>query len=471
MSGLFGVVEKKNCSRTLFYGTDYQSHLGTQKAGLAVFNHRIDRAIHNIATSQFKSKFIEEVSLMKGKLGIGVISDSEPQPIIISSSFGTFALASAGFLANKNALAKEIMKFGGSFSELSGGEINASEVAGKIIAQKENLVAGIKALFEKMKGSLCLLILTKEGIYAARDKFGRTTLSVAKKDKSLAVSSETCAFPNLGYEKIKELSPGEIVLLTKNGQLLEKEKGHLPEKICAFLWIYTGYPASSYNNLSVEAVREHCGANLAKKDKLKADFVTGIPDSGIAHAIGYARASGIPYRRALVKYTPGYGRSYTPPSQETRDLVARMKLIPIKEIVEGKKIIICDDSIVRGTQLKNQAIEKLWQGGAKEIHVRIACPPLMFPCPYLLATRTKKELAARRAVKNTCKNPKTIKIGKFLDEKSSYYQKMVEYVRQELGVTSLKYQSVEMMIKAIGLPKERLCLFCWLGQKLSSNSF
>ena len=468
MSGLFGVVAKKDCPKILFYGTDYQSHLGTQKAGLAIINRRIERAIHNIATSQFKSKFIEEISSMKGTLGIGVISDSEPQPIIISSSFGTFALATAGFLANKNKLAKEIMKEGGSFSELSGGEINATEIAGKIIAQKNNLVEGIKALFEKAKGSLSLLILTKEGIYASRDKFGRTSLCVGKSDNSLAVASETCAFPNLGYQKIKELSPGEIVLLSKSGQLLEKEKGNFPEKICAFLWIYTGYPASSYNGLSVEAVRERCGANLAKEDKIKADFVTGIPDSGIAHALGYAMASGIPYRRALVKYTPGYGRSYTPPSQETRDLVAKMKLIPIKEIIEGKKIIICDDSIVRGTQLKNQAIEKLWQCGAKGIHARIACPPLMFPCPYLLSTRTKKELAARRAVRNTFKTPKGINIQRFLDEKSPDYQKMVEYVRQELGVTTLKYQSVENMVKAIGLPKEKLCLFCWLGKKANS---
>lgn len=465
MSGLFGVVDKKNCPRILFYGTDYQSHLGTQKAGLAIINHRIERAIHNISTSQFKSKFIEEISSMKGALGIGVISDSDPQPIIISSSFGTFALVTAGFLANKNELAKEIMKEGGSFSELSGGEINATEVAGKIIAQKNNLVEGIKALFEKIKGSLSLLILTKEGIYAARDKFGRTTLSVGKNDKSLAITSETCAFPNLGYQKIKELSPGEIVLLSKSGQLIGKGKSSSSEKekICAFLWIYTGYPASSYDGLSVEAVREHCGANLAKEDSVKADFVTGIPDSGIAHAIGYAMASGLPYRRALVKYTPGYGRSYTPPSQETRDLVARMKLIPIKEIIEGKRIIICDDSIVRGTQLKNQATEKLWQCGAKEIHVRIACPPLMFPCPYLLSTRTKKELAARRAIKNSFIKGQ-VKIQKLLDKESSQFQKMIEYVRKELNITSLKYQSVENMIKAIGLSKERLCLFCWLGK-------
>lgn len=462
MSGLFGVVDKKNCSQTLFYGTDYQSHLGTQKAGLAIFNHSIQRAIHNISTTQFKSKFIDEISQMKGNLGIGVISDSDSQPIIISSSFGTFALASSGFLSNKNELAREIMDQGGSFSELSSGEINATEVAGKIIAQKGNIVEGIKTLLEKVEGSLCLLVLTKEGIYAVRDKFGRTTLSVGKKESSLAVASENCAFPNLGYQIIKDLEPGEIVFLSKNGQLIEKDPGGKKEKLCAFLWIYTGYPASSYDGISVEATRQHCGTNLAKDDNLKVDFVTGIPDSGIAHAIGYAAASGIPYRRALVKYTPGYGRSYTPPSQEVRDLVAQMKLIPIKEIVENKRIVICDDSIVRGTQLRNQAIEKLWHCGAKEIHVRIACPPLMFPCQYLLSTRTKKELAARRAIKNITSEKKLV-VGKFLDDKTREYQKMVEYMRQELKVTSLKFQSVENMIHAIGLPRERLCLSCWLG--------
>jgi amidophosphoribosyltransferase len=463
MSGLFGVVSKKDCRQILFYGTDYHSHLGTEKAGVAIMNRRIYRSIHDISASQFKSKFIDELPKMKGKMGIGVISDFDPQPIIASCSFGNFALVTSGLLRNKERLVKEIMNQGGSFSEMSQGKINSTEVISKLIAQKSNLVSGIEHMFSKIKGSISLLTLSKEGIYVARDKFGRTTLVVGQVGSNFAVASETCAFPNLGFKPIKELLPGEISLLTKKGL---QEKKHLSGKgkVCAFLWIYTGYPASSYEGVNVEIVREHCGANLAKGDKIKADLVTGIPDSGTTHALGYAMASGIPYRRPLVKYTDGYGRSYTPPSQEVRDRVARMKLISIKEVIEGKRIVICDDSIVRGTQLKNQAIQKLWQNGAKEVHVRIACSPLMFPCRYSLSTRTKKELAARRAIKKIMGKRKNFNLSQFINEKTPQYKKMVEYIRKELGVTSLKYQSVNEMVKAIGLPKEKLCLYCWNGK-------
>lgn len=464
MSGLFGVISKGNCVETLFYGTDYHSHLGTQKAGLAVFDHRIQRSIHDISTSQFKSKFAEELVKLKGRIGIGVISDGNPQPIIISSSFGIFALVTSGLLRNKDRLAKEMMKEGGSFSELSSGEINATEVVGKLIAQKKGIVEGINNVFLKVRGSVSLLVLTKEGIFCARDKLGRTTLVIGKNNDDWAVASESCAFPNLGFETEKELVPGEIILLSKEG-IQEEKSFNNGEKICAFLWIYTGYPASTYDGISVEAARERCGANLAKGDKIKADLVTGVPDSGIAHALGYSIASGIPYRRPLVKYSPGYGRSYTPPSQKIRDKVAKMKLIAIEEVARGKSIVICDDSIVRGTQLKNQAIQKLWHCGAKEIHARIACPPLMFPCRYCLSTRTNRELAARRAIKKTFGQRKKWSLDKFLDGESPEYQKMVENIRQELEVTSLKYQSVGDMIKAIGLPKERLCLYCWTGKE------
>jgi len=467
VSGLFGVISKKSCINDLFYGTDYQSHLGTQRAGLAVMNGRIYRSIHNISTSQFKSRFIGEISQMKGTMGIGIISDAESQPIIICSSFGTFSIATAGRLTNKNKLAKEIIKEGGSLSELSDGKINTTEVAGKIIAQKTSLVEGINHLFNKIKGSLCILVLTKEGIYAARDRFGRTTLVIAKNSKgNIAVSSETCAFPNLGYQIIKELSSGEIVSISKKGELKQEVKPTNTGKTCAFLWIYTGYPASSYDGINVETVREHCGENLAKRDDVKADFVTGIPDSGIAHALGYAKIAKIPYRRPLVKYTPGYGRSYTPPNQKIRDKVAQMKLIPIESVIRGKKIVVCDDSIVRGTQLKNQAISKLWFYGAKEIHVRIACPPLMFPCPYLLSTKSKTELAARRAIKSISNGRvKETDIEGFINQKSKQYLSMVEKIRKEVGVTSLKYQRVDDMVEAIGLPKEKLCLYCWSGKE------
>jgi len=456
------VVSNRDCVETLFYGTDYHSHLGTQKAGLAVFNHKLQRSIHDITVSQFKSKFAEELASFKGKMGIGVISDHDPQPIIISSSFGNFALVMNGLLANRDKLIKEIMNRGSSFSELSSGEINAVEVIGKLIAQKSGILQGIENVLDKVKGSASFLVLTKEGIYAVRDKFGRTPLTIGKNEGVLAVASESCAFPNLGFRTEKELGPGEIVLINEKG--LQKIKAPSnKEKICAFLWIYTGYPASVYDGISVETVRERCGANLAKDDKIKADLVTGVPDSGIAHAIGYAAAAKIPYRRSLVKYTSGYGRSYTPPSQKIRDKVAKMKLIPIKEVVGGKSIVICDDSIVRGTQLKNQAIQKLWRCGAKEIHVRIACPPLMFPCSYCLSTRTNKELAARRAIKKAF-GEKTLPLEDFLDYKNCRYQKMVEAICKELGVNSLRYQSVEDMIEAIGLPKERLCLYCWTGK-------
>jgi len=463
MSGLFGIISSKDCRQSLFYGTDYHSHLGTKKAGLAVLNHQITRCIHDISTSQFKSKFIEELPKLKGKKGIGVISDFDSQPIIISCSFGKFAVAASGLLRNKNELAKEIMSQGGSFSEMSSGMINSTEVIGKLIARKSNIVSGIEYVFSQITGSISLLVLAKEGIYAARDVSGKTTLVIGQNEEVLAVTSETCAFPNLGFEPILELQPGEIVLLTKEG--LKKEKyNHKNGKVCSFLWIYTGYPASSYEGISVEKVRENCGANLAKDDKIKADLVTGVPDSGTAHALGYSMSSGIPYRRPLVKYTDGYGRSYTPPSQEIRNKVAKLKLIPIKSVIDGKRIVVCDDSIVRGTQLRNQAIEKLWRNGAKEIHVRIACPPLMFPCPYLLSTRTKKELAARRVIKKIM-GEKHFDIEAFIDDKSPLHQKMIATIQKELGVTSLKYQTIDDMVKAIGLPKEKLCLYCWDGKE------
>jgi amidophosphoribosyltransferase len=461
MSGLFGIVSSKDCRQSLFYGTDYHSHLGTKKAGLAVFNNQITRCIHDISTSQFKSKFIEELPKLKGKKGIGVISDFESQPIIISCSFGKFAIATSGLLRNKNELAKEIMSQGGSFSEMSSGMINATEVVGKLIARKKDIVSGIEYVFSKISGSVSLLVLDKEGIYAARDISGKTTLIIGSNDDVLAVSSETCAFPNLGFKPVLELKPGEIVLLNKDGFKKENSTDK-KSKICSFLWIYTGNPASSYEGISVEKVRENCGANLAANDNIKVDLVTGVPDSGTAHALGYSMYSGIAYRRPLIKYTDGYGRSYTPPSQQIRNKVAKLKLIPIKSVIEGKRIVVCDDSIVRGTQLKNQAIEKLWKNGAREIHVRIACPPLMFPCPYLLATRTKKELAARKVIKKITEG-KTFDINDFLDDKSPHYGQMIESIRSELGVTSLKYLTIDEMVKAIGLPRQKLCLYCWNG--------
>jgi len=430
MSGLFGIVSSKDCRQSLFYGTDYHSHLGTKKAGLAVLNHKITRCIHDISTSQFKSKFIEELPKLKGKKGIGVISDFDPQPIIISCSFGKFAIVTSGLLRNKNELARKIMKRGGSFSEMSSGKINSTEVIGKLIAHKSDIFSGIEYVFRKIIGSVSILVLTKEGVYAARDISGKTTLVIGQNEETLAVTSETCAFHNLGFEPVSELQPGEIALLAKEG-IKNKKNSNKTNKICAFLWIYTGYPASSYEGISVEKVRESCGTNLARDDKIKADLVTGVPDSGTAHALGYSMSSGIPYRRP---------------------------------VIDGKRIVVCDDSIVRGTQLKNHTIEKLWRNGAKEIHVRIACPPLMFPCPYLLSTRTKTELAARRVIKKMM-GKKHFDIETFIDDKTPLHKKMVKTIQEEIGVTSLKYQSIDDMVKAIGLPKEKLCLYCWNGKE------
>jgi amidophosphoribosyltransferase len=384
MSGVFGIVSKKNCADILLYGTDYHSHMGTEYGGMAAFGKRFYRSIHDISKSQFKSKFFDDYREMKGNLGIGAISDRDPQPLIIGSKFGTFAIAIAGLVENADELAVELLRDGETFGEMSSGGINSVELIAKLITRGRTLPEGIEGAQERIRGSASVLLLKQEGIYAARDRFGRTPLVVGEREGEFVIATETCSFLNLGFQIKKYLAPGEIVLVGRSG-LEEKSAGKKVNQICAFLWIYVGYPASSYEGISVELVRERCGSTLAKNDDVKADLVAGVPDSGVGHAIGYAMESGLPYRRPLVKYTPGYGRSYTPPSQEIRDLVATMKLIPIKEVIYGNRIILCEDSIVRGTQLKNYTIKKLWECGAKEVHVRPACPPLMFPCRFALS--------------------------------------------------------------------------------------
>ncbi len=464
MSGLFGVVSHNDCVKDLFYGTDYHSHLGTQKAGLAVWNKKLRRSIHKLGGVQFKSKFAAEVSEWQGNMGIGVISDLESQPVIVYSRFGLLALVGTGLVANKKQLVEKMVLKGESFSEFSGGEVNTLELAGKIILGEKNFKKGLEKLFAEIKGSLSLLILTSKGIYAVRDINGRSTLALGQKKGSLAVASESCAFPNLGFTFTSELKPGEVIFLDKNGiQKITQFKNE--QKYCAFSWIYTGYPASTYNGVSVEEVRERSGANLAKKDLkegLKADLVAGIPDSGVAYAIGYAQEAKIPLRRALMKYTPGYGRSFLPLSKEERDQIAQKKLLPVPALIAGKKIVICDDSIVRGTQLRNQVIDRLWEYGAAEIHLRIGCPPLLFACPYFLSTRTTTELAARRAITEAHLSSKPT--SAFIKESPSY-RRMVERIAQSLGVTSLVYQSIDEMVEAICLPAESLCLYCWQGEK------
>lgn len=464
MSGIYGVVSKDDCAEILFHGTDYHSHLGTEYGGMAVLGERFTRQIHDIRQSQFKSKFFEDYKKMKGNKGIGVISASYEQPIYLNSRFGPFCIVTNGFIENNEELVDGLLDKGISFSEVSKGAVNMPELIAKLINQGSNLIDGIEKMFDAIDGSCSLLLLKEEGVYAARDRFGYTPLVAGKqRDNAFAVTSETSAFPNSEFEIVKFLEPGEIILINEKG-ISEKRPGGDVNQICAFLWIYTGFPASSYEGINVEMVRERCGRFLAKRDKdIKLDVVSGVPDSGTAHAIGYAMESKKPYRRPLVKYTPGYGRSYTPPSQETRDLIAKMKLIPVKDIIEGNRIVVCEDSIVRGTQLKNFTIKKLWDGGAKGVHVRPACPPLMFPCKFNLSTRSIHELAARKAIRSL-EGKDLEDVTTYIDHTSKKYKNMVEWIAKDLEVTTLRYQTVDDMVKAIGLPREKLCLYCWNGE-------
>jgi amidophosphoribosyltransferase len=464
MSGIFGVVSKDNCAETLFYGTDYHSHLGTEYGGVAVLGEDFVRQIHNLNQSQFKSKFYDDYKSLKGNKGIGVISDFEEQPIYLNSKFGPFCIVTSGFVENAEQLTAELLRNGTSFSEVSKRAVNTSELVAKLINQGDNLIHGIERVFDAIAGSCSLLLLNKDGIYAARDRFGYTPLAVGKREDAWAVTAETSAFPNNGFEVLKYIEPGEIILINENGIVQRKPGAGNVDQICAFLWIYAGFPASSYEGTNVEIVRERCGRSLARRDKdIEVDLVSGVPDSGVSHGLGYAMESGKPFRRPLVKYTPGYGRSYTPPSQQTRDLIAKMKLIPIKEVIEGNSIVVCEDSIVRGTQLRNFTIRKLWDCGAKQIHIRPACPPLMFPCRFNFSTRSINELAARRAIRGL--EGRDLKdVSQYLDHHSERYKKMVEWIAKDLDVTTLRYQTMDDMVEAIGWPREKLCLYCWTGE-------
>jgi amidophosphoribosyltransferase len=464
MSGIFGVVSKDLCAATLFYGVDYHSHLGTEYGGMAVLGEKFSRQIHSIAQSQFKSKFFDDYHRMKGNKGIGVISDCDEQPIYLNCKFGAFCLVMTGLIENKEALRDEMFKQGASFAEFRRDGINQSELVAKLISMGDNIIDGINKMFERIEGSCSLLVLTAEGVYAARDRFGYTPLVIGRKKDSYAVATESSALHNLGYNVERDMKSGEIVLLQEN-KMEVLNAGTDKMQICSFLWIYTGFPASDYEGINAEMARERCGGALAKHDKdIKADFVTGVPDSGTAHAVGYSMHSGLPYRRPLIKYTPGYGRSYIPPDQTQRDLIANMKLVPNQDIVNGKSVIVLDDSIVRGTQLKNFAVKKLWNSGAKEVHVRPACPPLMFPCRFCLSTRTTGELIARRAIREI--EGKDIEdVSEYLDPTTEKYKKMVEWIRKDMDVTTLRYQEIDDMVEAIGLPKEKLCLYCWNGQQ------
>lgn len=469
MTGLFGIAGSGNSISTLYHGVDYHSHLGTKYGGIAYIDEKGDpiKKIHEIGNSQFKSKFHEVASGINAKIAIGAISDRDPQPLTFVSKFGPFAVAVNGLIINREELKRKMIEEGTNFAEVYHGEVNQADLIANLINKGKTITEGIVKMWEMIDGSATVLVLTPEGVIAARDKHGVSPLVIGRGDDIWAVASESSSFPNLGLELHKFIEPGEIVMIDRSGlKVLDRTEGKL--KICSFLWIYTGFPASDYEGINTEIVRERSGAHLARRDDVEADLAAGVPDSGTAHAIGYAMESKLPYRRVLMKYTPGYGRSYTPLTQEERDKVAKMKLIPNKATIENNRIILCEDSIVRGTQLKNYTVTKLREAGVKELHVRPACPPLMFPCKYMLSTRTIDELAARKAIKSI-EGSVVADVSDYIDPDTESYKKMLEWIKDDLGLDSLRYQRIDDMIEAIGLPKDKLCLYCWLGEEVEKK--
>jgi len=464
MGGLFGVVSKDDCVSDLFYGTDYHSHLGTMRGGLAVMApDGVTRFIHDITNAQFRSKFESDVPRMRGSKGIGVISDFEDQPLIIGSHHGVYAIVTVGVVRNAAELARKAFgRRSTHFSEMSGGAIKPTEIVATLIDQEATFEDGIRSAQDRIEGSCSVLILARSGIYAARDKLGRTPVVIGRKEGAYAATLETCALPNLGYETTKYLGPGEIVLMTPDG-IQQKNPPGQRLQICGFLWVYYGYPASNYEGINVEAARTRCGVALARKDNVEIDFVAGIPDSGIAYAIGYAGEAHVPYRRPFVKYTPTWPRSFMPQDQSVRDLVAKMKLIPITDLIQGKRLLFCEDSIVRGTQLKG-TIQRLYDCGAREVHMRPACPPLVHACKFLNFSRSKSELdlAARKAIKEL-EGAHAEELDEYSTAGSEKHHAMVEAIRRRLTLTSLRYQELQDLVDAIGLPKEKICTYCWDG--------
>ncbi len=467
MGGFFGVAAANDCVADLYYGTDYHSHLGTMRGGLAVVDRQgFRRSIHDITNTQFRSKFEDDLAKLQARLGIGVISDYEDQPVLIGSHHGRYAIVTVGKLDNLDDLVAAALKRRGvHFSEMSGSAPNPTEVVAHLIDQGDTIAEGIERAQEAIEGSCSILLLTETAVYAARDRLGRTPIALGSKPGAYAATLETCALPNLGYQVTDYLGPGEIVRFTPDGVERLRPPGDRLQ-ICGFLWVYYGYPASNYEDINVEVVRYRCGANLAARDELEVDLVAGIPDSGTGHAIGYANAAGIPYSRPFVKYTPTWPRSFMPQDQRVRDLVARMKLIPIREIIAGKRLLFCEDSIVRGTQLQD-IIRRIFEHGALEVHMRPACPPLVFSCKFLNFSRSKSELdlAARKAIQEL-EGDQPADLGTYADPESDPYCRMVEKIRERLGLSSLRYQRLDDLIGAIGLPRERVCTYCWNGAEL-----
>lgn len=472
MGGFFGTASKNDCVFDLFYGIDYHSHLGTRRAGMTVYSEEngFDKAIHNIENAPFRTKFTKESNTMHGNLGIGCISDFEAQPILIRSHHGTFAITTVGKINNLDEIANNIINNNTHFFEMQNGDINPTELVAAIINQKDNFIEGIQYAQEMIDGSMSMLILTPKGIYAARDKLGRTPIVIGKKDDGYCASFESFAYLNLGYSDYKELGPGEIVVISPDSVKTLVAPGK-DMKICTFLWVYYGYPSASYEGISVEKVRYNCGKFLAKRDcgddNVNPDIIAGIPDSGTAHAIGYANESGVPFSRPFVKYTPTWPRSFMPTHQSKRNLIAKMKLIPIHDLIDGKSLLFIDDSIVRGTQMR-ETTEFLYDSGAKEVHIRTACPPLLYGCKYLNFSRSNSEmeLITRRTIKELeGGEPDAETLRKYADPDSEQYKNMIKEIKEKLHFTSLRYHRLDDLIESVGIDPSKLCTYCWNGEE------
>ncbi|MDD5853348.1 MAG: amidophosphoribosyltransferase [Lachnospiraceae bacterium] len=467
MGGFFGVASQKSCTFDLFFGTDYHSHLGTRRAGMAVYGENgFSKEIHNIENTPFRTKFDKELGGLEGRYGIGCISDYEAQPILVRSHHGSFAITTVSKINNAEEIVAEILKGSTHFFEMSNGEINSTELVAALINQKDNLIEGIQYALDTIDGSLSMLILTPVGIYAARDKMGRTPVVLGKKEDARCACFESFSYLNLGYENDRELGPGEIVVFDEKSCRTLVAPGD-KMKICTFLWVYYGYPSASYEGVSVEKMRYNCGKLLARRDNVDVDVVAGVPDSGTAHAIGYANESGIPFSRPFVKYTPTWPRSFMPTIQQKRDLIAHMKLIPVHDLIKDKKLLLIDDSIVRGTQLR-ETTEFLYESGAKEVHIRPACPPLLFGCKYLNFSRSKSEmeLIARRVIQELeGEEVSTEVLQEYADPDNPKYQKMVDKICEKLNFTSLRYHRLDDMLESVGIDPDKLCTYCWNGKE------
>lgn len=468
MGGFFGAVSREDCVFDLFFGVDYHSHLGTRRAGMAVYDKDtgFDKAIHNIENAPFRTKFTKESNDMHGQMGIGCISDFEAQPILVRSHHGTFAVATVGKINNIDELVDEIIKNNTHFFEMHNGDINQTELVAALINQKENFIDGIRYAQKAVDGSISILALTPKGIYAARDLLGRTPISIGEKENGYCASFESFAYLNLGYKNYKELGPGEVVFMDENGVKTLIAPGD-KMRICTFLWIYYGYPSASYEGISVEKMRYNCGKALARRDNVKPDVIAGVPDSGIAHAIGYSNETGIPYSRPFIKYTPTWPRSFMPTTQTKRNLIAKMKLIPIPDLIKDKSLLLIDDSIVRGTQLR-ETTEYLFESGAREVHIRPACPPLFYGCKYLNFSRSTSDmdLITRRVITELeGREPDDEMIKEYADPDSEKYQKMIDVICKQLHFTSLRYHRLDDMIESVGIDKDKLCTYCWDGRE------